>query len=70
MASLSLQTSESYLKIGKAEDGADHFPVVFKKTIQMWLTEPNISKEDLGRITVPTLVMAGDRNATVHEHIL
>ena len=51
-------------------DGPDHFPTVFKKTIRMWLNEPNISKEDLGKITAPTLVMAGDRDATVHEHTL
>lgn len=51
-------------------EGPDHFPVVFKKTIRMWLNEPKISKEDLGRITAPTLVMAGDRDATTHEHTL
>jgi pimeloyl-ACP methyl ester carboxylesterase len=51
-------------------DGPDHFPVVFKKTIRMWLSEPNISKEDLGRIEAPTLIMAGDRDATTHEHTL
>lgn len=51
-------------------DGAEHFPVVFKKTIRMWLNEPNISKEDLGRIKAPTLIMAGDRDATTHEHTL
>lgn len=51
-------------------DGTDHFPTVFEKTIRMWLHEPNISKEDLGRITAPTLIMAGDRDATVHEHTL
>ena len=51
-------------------DGSDHFPVVFRKTIRMWLNEPNISKEDLAKIVVPTLIMAGDRDATVHEHSL
>jgi pimeloyl-ACP methyl ester carboxylesterase len=51
-------------------DGPDHFPVVFTKTIRMWLNEPNISKEDLVRIVAPTLIMAGDRDATTHEHTL
>ena len=51
-------------------DGPDHFGAVFKKTIRMWLNEPNISKADLGRITAPTLIMAGDRDATTHEHTL
>ena len=51
-------------------DGPGHFPVVFRKTIRMWLNEPNISKEDLGKISVPVLVMAGDRDATRFEHTL
>ena len=51
-------------------DGPDHFPVVFRKTIRMWLNEPNILIEDLGKIAGPTLVMAGDRDATAHEHTL
>ena len=72
-------TPESFRKaepsiVGRYEhaspDGPDHFSIVFKKTIRMWLNEPNISREDLGRITAPTLVVAGDRDATVHEHTL
>lgn len=51
-------------------DGPGHFGEVFRKTIRMWLSEPNISKEDLGKITAPTLIMAGDRDATTHEHTL
>ncbi|HYY92361.1 MAG TPA: alpha/beta hydrolase [Candidatus Dormibacteraeota bacterium] len=51
-------------------DGPEHFPIVFKKTIRMWLNEPNISKEDLAKIAAPTLIMAGDRDATTHEHTL
>jgi pimeloyl-ACP methyl ester carboxylesterase len=51
-------------------DGPEHFPIVFKKTVRMWLNEPNMSKEDLARIAAPTLVMAGDRDATTHEHTL
>jgi pimeloyl-ACP methyl ester carboxylesterase len=51
-------------------DGPDHFPMVFKKTIRMWLNEPNIPREDLAKIAAPTLIMAGDRDATTHEHTL
>lgn len=51
-------------------DGPGHFPTVFKKTLRMWLSEPNIPKEDLARITAPTLIMAGDHDATTHEHTL
>lgn len=51
-------------------DGPGHFPTVFRKTIRMWLSEPNISKEDLAKIAAPTLIMAGDHDATTHEHTL
>ena len=44
-------------------EGPGHFPAVFKKTLRMWLGEPNIPKEDLAKITVPTLIMAGDHDA-------
>jgi pimeloyl-ACP methyl ester carboxylesterase len=51
-------------------DGPAHFPVVFEKTKRLWLTEPDIQKDDLGKITAPTLVMAGDRDAIIPEHTL
>jgi pimeloyl-ACP methyl ester carboxylesterase len=51
-------------------DGPSRFPVVFKKTMRMWLAEPNIKKEDLSRITAPTLVMAADRDGVSSEHTL
>ena len=51
-------------------DGPAHFPVVFKKTMRMWLAEPNIKKEELSRITAPTLVMAADRDVVPAEHTL
>ena len=51
-------------------DGPAHFPVVFKKTMRMWLAEPSIKKEELSRITAPTLVMAADRDGVPTEHTL
>ena len=51
-------------------DGPAHFPVVFEKTKKLWLTEPDIRKDDLAKITAPTLVMVGDRDAIVPEHTL
>lgn len=51
-------------------EGPGHFSSVFKKTLRMWLTEPDIPKEDLAKITAPTLIMAGDRDATTQEHTL
>jgi len=51
-------------------DGIAHFPVVFKKTIRLWLEEPNIQPEELARIRSPVLVMAGDHDAVTAEHTL
>jgi len=51
-------------------DGPDHFQVVVEKTKRLWLNEPNITKEELGKISAPTLVMAGDREAIPIEHTL
>jgi pimeloyl-ACP methyl ester carboxylesterase len=51
-------------------DGPAHFPAVFEKTKRLWLNEPNIAKEDLAKISVSTMVMAGDRDAIPIEHTL
>jgi pimeloyl-ACP methyl ester carboxylesterase len=51
-------------------DGPGRFPVVFKKTMRMWLAEPNIKKEELSRIGAPTLVMAADKDGVPIEHTL
>ncbi|OLD56615.1 hypothetical protein AUI46_00265 [archaeon 13_1_40CM_2_52_13] len=51
-------------------DGPAHFPVVFEKTKRLWLTEPDIQREELTKITAPTLVMFGDRDAVIPEHTL
>jgi pimeloyl-ACP methyl ester carboxylesterase len=53
-----------------APDGPAHFPIVFEKTKKLWLTEPDIRREELAKITAPTLVMAGDRDAIIPEHTL
>jgi pimeloyl-ACP methyl ester carboxylesterase len=49
-------------------DGPDHFPVVIQKLKRMWLEEPRIPKEELKRITTPTLVVVGDRDLISLEH--
>jgi pimeloyl-ACP methyl ester carboxylesterase len=51
-------------------DGPAHFSIVFEKTKKLWLTEPDIRKEELAKITAPTLLMVGDRDATIPEHTL
>src|SRR6266852_399495 len=51
-------------------DGPAHFPGVFEQTKRLWLTEPDIQKEELAKITAPTLVMAADRDGITAEHTL
>lgn len=51
-------------------DSPDHFPTIFEKTKKLWLTEPNLSTNDLAKISAPTLVMAADRDAVRMEHTL
>jgi pimeloyl-ACP methyl ester carboxylesterase len=51
-------------------DGPSHFPVVVEKTKRLWLNEPNIAKEELAKISAPTMVIAGDRDTIPIEHTL
>jgi pimeloyl-ACP methyl ester carboxylesterase len=51
-------------------DGASHFPVVFEKTKRLWLTEPNIAREELAKISAPTMVIAADRDSIPLEHTM
>ncbi len=52
----------------ESPDGADHFQVVFDKTMAMINSEPEIDLGDLAAITAPTLVMQGDRDEVTLEH--
>src|SRR3989475_3805677 len=72
-------TPESFRKAGSplakrydeiSPDGPGHFPVVVEKTKRLWLDEPNIAKEELAKISAPTMVMAADRDAIPIEHTL
>ncbi|MGW8742201.1 alpha/beta fold hydrolase [Streptomyces sp. WAC 04229] len=49
-------------------DGADHWPVVALKVIDMWRTQPALSERELGRVTAPTLVVTGDDDLMTLEH--
>lgn len=51
-------------------DGADHWPVVVQKLVAMWKAEPDISPDDLGRISAPTLVLVGDDDLMTLEHTI
>jgi pimeloyl-ACP methyl ester carboxylesterase len=49
-------------------DGPDHWPIVFAKFRELIEREPHIPVGDLGRITAPTLVIAGDDDMISIEH--
>ncbi|GAA5117664.1 alpha/beta fold hydrolase [Pseudonocardia adelaidensis] len=52
----------------RSPDGGEHFGEIFGKFMAMVTTEPTLSTDDLGRITAPTLVMAGDDDAVLLPH--
>jgi pimeloyl-ACP methyl ester carboxylesterase len=43
-------------------------PVVFAKTLRMLATEPQLDLASLAAVTVPTLVLQGDRDEVTLEH--
>jgi pimeloyl-ACP methyl ester carboxylesterase len=49
-------------------DGADHFPVVLAKFVEMLVREPHIPVDDLARIAAPVLVLVGDDDMVTLEH--
>lgn len=46
----------------------DRWPVFFNRVRTMWLTQPNYSAADLGRIAAPTLVILGERDDIRRDH--
>ena len=49
-------------------DGPQHADVVLARLMELWTTEPQIDRAALARITVPVLVMAGDRDVVALDH--
>lgn len=49
-------------------DGIAHAPVVLKKTMTMFATEPTLTTYDLSTISRPVLVMSGDDDVVTLEH--
>src|SRR3989449_11578929 len=49
-------------------DGPAHFPVVLEKTKRLWLNEPDITRDELSKISAGTMVVAGDRAAIALGH--
>ena len=54
----------------RSPDGAEHFPIVLTKTVEMFATEPTMTTDDLKRLAMPALVMVGDDDAVTPEHTL
>ncbi|MEE4023631.1 alpha/beta hydrolase [Gordonia sp. PKS22-38] len=52
----------------ESPDGADHFPIVWDKTMAMIRSEPEIDLAELSAISAPTLVMQGDRDEVTLDH--
>ena len=49
-------------------DGPDHFSAFFAKMQKLFLSQPNLTTENLAAIRVPTLVLAADRDLMTIEH--
>jgi pimeloyl-ACP methyl ester carboxylesterase len=49
-------------------DGPEHWPVVVGKFQEMISTQPNITVEQLNRISAPTLVLVGDDDLVLLDH--
>lgn len=45
-----------------------HWPVLYLKILTMQQTQPHYSIDDLGKITAPTLIMAGEFDIVKREH--
>ena len=52
----------------ESPDGAEHFPVVHAKMVEMFRTEPELDLESLRGVATPTLVLQGDRDEVTVEH--
>jgi pimeloyl-ACP methyl ester carboxylesterase len=57
---------ELYAKV--SPDGPEHFDIVFDKLTATWKVEPSFELSELGRLSMPTLVMLGDRDVVTVEH--
>jgi pimeloyl-ACP methyl ester carboxylesterase len=45
-----------------------HWPALYRKVVTMWATQPNYTTADLGKITAPVLVMAGEFDVIKRTH--
>jgi pimeloyl-ACP methyl ester carboxylesterase len=47
-----------------------HWPVFYGKAVHLFRVAPELTVEDLRRVTVPTLVLAGDDDCILHAHTI
>jgi pimeloyl-ACP methyl ester carboxylesterase len=52
----------------RSPDGAEHFPVVAAKGFHLFGIEPELTADDLARVSVPVLLMAGDDDIIPLSH--
>ncbi len=48
-------------------DGVAYWPLMFARMLEMWKTQPNFTKEELGSIRAATFVVAGDKDMVSPE---
>jgi pimeloyl-ACP methyl ester carboxylesterase len=56
----------AYLRL--SPDGPEHRASVLQRLYTMWLTEPHIDPASLAAVSLPTLVLAGDRDSIPTAH--
>lgn len=59
---------ENYLRV--VPDAHEKFPRLLEKTKKLWLSDWEVTAEELASISCPTLVMSGDRDAIPLSHTL
>jgi pimeloyl-ACP methyl ester carboxylesterase len=47
----------------------DHWPVLYRKAVTMWQTQPHYTLDDLAKIKAPTLLIAGQFDVIKREHV-
>ncbi len=45
-----------------------HWPILYRKVVTMWRTQPEYTLDDLSKIRAPTLVIAGEFDAIKRKH--
>jgi pimeloyl-ACP methyl ester carboxylesterase len=45
-----------------------HWPVIHRKIVEMWQTQPHYTTSDLSHIEAPTLIIAGESDIVRRDH--